>query len=219
MSAIQRACTVPCPFSTTISHNFARVAEEPFGFGIGGDRSGLTSLTANADGDWICVGSSSGNAYCLDRRVGKLLRKWKAHDGAIIRVEPINRYQVLTVGKDLKAVAWDLRGEGEPTKISVITGLPDRGPGINTNTVKLRTFKKSDGTSSMVLYAMSGHKAAAAAVPGANQPDYCVKARNFVDPKGEKVGKRKLCIQSLQLLPMRQILLMGCDDGVLRACV
>jgi len=179
----------------------------------------LSSLTFNGDGEWICVGSNGGYVYCLDTRVGRVLKKWKAHDGAVFKIDPINRYQVLTVGKDLRAVAWDLRGGGDPKKISVVSGLPNRGPGINRNSVKLKTFTKESGKSSLVLYAVSGHKAAAAALPAANTPDYNVKARNFVDHKGEKASKRKLCIQSLQLLPMRQMLLMGCDDGVIRACV
>jgi len=69
---------------------------------------------------------------------------------------------------------------------------------------------------------MSGHKAAAAAVPNIHTTtvtNHDVKARNFVDVNGNKVTKRKLNVLSLQLLPMRQILLLGCEDGMLRACV
>lgn len=129
----------------------------------------------------------------------------------------------MTVGKDKRAVLWDLRGggiDGGVMKMSCIVDLPMRGPGMTKNTVALRNFSRKDGgKSSNVLYAVSGHKAAAAAVPAPGSAEFKVKPRNFCDPSGQKVQKKKLCARSMLLLPLRNLMVLGCEDGDLKLCV
>ena len=142
----------------------------------------------------------------------------------------VSRYQVLTVGKDKKATLWDLKGGGkggiDVMKMSSITDLPMRGPGMCMNSVCLANFEARKEESAAwqenmnVLYMASGHKAAAAVVPPSpGSKETKVKARNFVDPLGNKVQKRKLCVRSLMLLGLRNLLLLGCEDGTVKMCV
>lgn len=44
-----------------------------------------------------------------------------------------------------------------------------------------------------------------------------VKAKSFTTPRGQKLG-RQLNIQSAAILPLRQLLLLGGDDGHIRVC-
>jgi hypothetical protein len=46
-----------------------------------------------------------------------------------------------------------------------------------------------------------------------------VKARHFVDGEGNKVQKKKLCCRSMLLLGLRNLMLVGCEDGTVRICV
>ena len=95
-----------------------------------------------------------------------------------------------------------------------------RGPGMTMNSVAMRTFnRKEGGKASNILYSVSGHKAAAAAIQPPGSPEFKVKPRNFCDPGGQKVQKKKLCARSIILLPMRNLMILGCEDGELKACV
>ncbi|GMH94181.1 hypothetical protein TL16_g12831 [Triparma laevis f. inornata] len=178
---------------------------------------------AAGGGDWVCVGRSDGICVCVERRTGRILHTWKAHEESVVQIYAVNLNQVVTVGKDKRAVLWDLRGggiDGGVMKMSCIVDLPMRGPGMTKNTVALRNFSRKDGgKSSNVLYAVSGHKAAAAAVPAPGSAEFKVKPRNFCDPSGQKVQKKKLCARSMLLLPLRNLMVLGCEDGALKLCV
>ena len=65
-----------------------------------------------AGGSWICVGRSDGVVVCVEGRMGRVLHTWKAHDESVVQIYCINANQVVTVGKDKRAVLWDLRGGG-----------------------------------------------------------------------------------------------------------
>ena len=188
--------------------------------------SGFACVAVSIDGDWICAGDSAGSVVCFERRAGKVLHKWKAHTDCIVQIYTVDQHQVFTVSKDKSAVLWDLRGADRPQRMSGITDLPMRGPGLGPNSVELRRFaRKEAGNSgnnnnfSDVLYAVSGHKCAAAAIPSPGHSDFAVKHRNFRDPTGQTVQKKKLCSRALLLLPLRSLMLLGCEDGFLRACV
>jgi hypothetical protein len=76
------------------------------------------------------------------------------------------------------------------------------------------------GGNSQVLYTISGHKAAVAAVPRAVSLDFQDKPRNFCDPQGQNVEKKKkLCSRAMLLLPLRQLMLLGYEDGHIKECV
>ena len=65
-----------------------------------------------AGGSWICVGRSDGVVVCVEGRMGSVLNTWKAHDDSVVQIYCINANQVVTVGKDKRAILWDLRGGG-----------------------------------------------------------------------------------------------------------
>jgi hypothetical protein len=180
----------------------------------------FSCLATCTEGNWICVGDSGGFVVCFERRAGRILHKWKAHDDGIVQIYVVNQNQVFTVSKDKSAILWDLRGIDKPQRMSGITELPMRGPGLSSNSVELRTFaKKEAGKVSNVLYCVSGHKCAAAAIPPPGEGDFKVKHRNFCDPAGQKVQKKKLCSRAMLLLPLRSLMVLGCEDGEMKFCV
>jgi len=71
--------------------------------------------------DWVCVGSLSGHVHCFERRAGRLLHCWKAHEKAIIAIKSISNHQVLTISRDRTATLWDLRGDA-PVKLQRFRG-------------------------------------------------------------------------------------------------
>ena len=85
-------------------------------------------------------------AVCVDRRTGRILHTWKAHEESVVQIYAVNLNQVVTVGKDKRAVLWDLRGGGGGgdgagggvMKMSSIVDLPMRGPGELREGVKWR---------------------------------------------------------------------------------
>ena len=190
---------------------------------VGGEREGEGSnccVATCSEGNWICVGDSAGWVVCFERRAGRVMHKWKAHEDSVVQLYVVNMNQVFTVSKDKTAILWDLRGIDKPQRMSGISELPMRGPGLGLNSVELRQFQRKEaGKVSNVLYCVSGHKCAAAAIPGAGEGDIKVKHRNFCDPAGQKVQKKKLCSRSMLLLPLRSLMILGCEDGELRACV
>ena len=46
-----------------------------------------------------------------------------------------------------------------------------------------------------------------------------MKQRYFFDTTGHKLRRHRLNVQSLVLLPLRQLLLLGCADGHIRIAV
>ena len=57
---------------------------------------------------WIATSSSMGKISIVDQRNGYLLRSWKAHNSTIVRVLAVDDSHILSIGKDGKAVLWDL---------------------------------------------------------------------------------------------------------------
>jgi WD40 repeat protein len=202
--------------------------------GIG---AALQCLATHEDGYWVCTGSSNGQLCVLDRRTGEIAQAWQAHEGPIIKVFPWSRDKVLSVSMDRTAVLWDIRST-IPRDICCLRGLPDAQ---SATTVIAKEFRRTPSASSFssssadaasasasgfamappgkrphVLLSFGGHKGVIAKMPRPGM-DVAARTRYFLGPNGLKL-RQKINVQSAALLPLRNLLLVGCDDGLIRVC-
>jgi WD40 repeat protein len=192
--------------------------------GIG---AALQCVCAHDDAHWICAGSSNGQLCVLDRRTGEIAQAWQAHEGPILRVFPWGRDKVLSVSLDQTAVLWDIR-HTIPRDICCLRGLPDSQSGM---TLLVHEFRRSSASATAplisglgvtgtkrphVLMSFGGHKGVVARMPRPGM-DVAAKARYFLSPNGLKL-RAKINVQSAAMLPLRKLLLVGCDDGNIRVC-
>ncbi|CAN0352284.1 unnamed protein product [Phaeothamnion confervicola] len=168
-------------------------------------------------GDWVAAGTSDGQVAVLDRRNGRLVWLWRAHSGAVIRLFVTDRNRLLTMGADRCAIVWDLaRSSITPLRVSTLRGLPDRG-GMPPNAAAAARLNPG-GAGETVLFAISRHKILASLVPQ-DGADVTAQPCSFVDPSLRKIRRFDgLAVQAVALLPLRRLLVLGCDDGWLRVC-
>jgi hypothetical protein len=123
---------------------------------------------------------------------------------------------VVSISLDRTAVLWDIRGNSV-SRVSVLRGLPDPQL-MSSSTVLVHEFRKGTaaGKRSQWLMAFGGHKGLVASMPPPGG-DEKIKAKSFVSPQGNKM-KFRMRIDAAAILPVRQLLLMGCDDGSVRVC-
>ena len=193
--------------------------------GIG---AALQCVCTHEDGYWICVGSSNGQLCVLDRRTGEIAQAWQAHEGPVLRVFAWGRDKVLSVSMDRTAVLWDIRNT-IPRDVCCLRGLPDSQSGMTLLTHEFR--RSSTGAAAAaapagagaaagkrphVLMTFGGHKGVVARMPRPGM-DVAAKARYFLAPNGLKL-RTKINVQSAAVLPLRNLLLVGCDDGNIRVC-
>jgi WD40 repeat protein len=179
----------------------------------------FTCLTSHCGGgDWICVGSSSGYIHCFDRRRGKLLACWKAHQKAVIYIRSISRHKLISASADKTAVLWNIMSS-PPQKISTIYNIPGKEHSMNIASHHFR----EDGLVSipdgdLILCAVAGRKTLFLPMPTELQPDgspWEVKADRIVmsDCEGNPISSsEKLKVSSIALLPCRQLVLLGSVD-------
>ncbi|KAL3781906.1 hypothetical protein HJC23_004091 [Cyclotella cryptica] len=181
----------------------------------------LKCITAHCGGgDWVCVGSSSGHIHCFDRRGPKLLVCWKAHTNAVEYLQAVSRHCLLSVSADKTAVLWDL-SKSQPRKISSIYNIPGKADTMN---VAFHQFQSNGlvsipGKGQLLLCAASGRKAVfqSMPIPRSEEEFLDVKADRIVmsDYEGSRISRsRKFGIHSIALLPCRQLVLLGCEDGI-----
>jgi WD40 repeat protein len=264
---------ITMPNSMWLSRSWMLNSPEISPRGLGGDSAPSSNTQSPADYhfscispadfcDWVCVGSLSGHVHCFERRAGRLLHCWKAHEKAIIAIKSISNHQVLTIGRDRKATLWDLRGDS-PVKLQRFRGefqetnilrnvaqvyqksdtnrslivsldLPGGGSGLSMQNVAVQNFvhkgiksqgspigNSSDNPLSM-LYTVSGNRSISVPIPDIATPQKSVKlkAKSLRHASGaKKKSFRKLDIRSIALLPLRQLVLLGDDDGTIHVCV
>jgi len=186
----------------------------------------FTCLTSHCGGgDWICVGSSSGHIHLFDRRRGKLLACWRAHQKAVVYIKSISRYKVLSASADKTAVLWNIMSS-PPQKISSIYNIPGKEHSINVASHHFREdglVSVPDGD--LILCAVTGRKTVFMPMPTTQlQPDGSpleVKAERVVmsDCEGNPIpSSEKLKVSSVALLPCRQLVLLGCE-GEIHVCL
>jgi hypothetical protein len=187
----------------------------------------LNCITTHCgEGDWICVGSSSGHIHLFDRRRGKLVICWKAHSLSIEYLQSVSRHRLLSVSADKTAVVWDL-SRNPPQKVSSICNLPGKE---NTMNISSHQFQAEDGLVSIpggdfLLCCVTGRKAVFQPMslhPNlSNEDNIDIKAERIVMSNwdGSSISSSsKLNISSVALLPCRQLVLLGCD-GEIHVCL
>lgn len=242
----------------------------------------LTSVTSHEY--YVFAGSSAGGMWVMDRRMGKVLHSWQAHDGPVLKINPLSENHVLSVS-DRAAAVWEYQtedrlqsnyssalangatpaspaaekdfpswGQGEVKKALTIKNMPTDSIG-SASTLMLGSFENSLGNSlsmmsrgsaqdkgigltskpQYVLYCISGHKMYAGRLPTydlSTRDNIHVGASNnrengdfdelrlsqtyFADRKGNKLSRSKLTVTSAALLPLRRLLLIGTEDGLVR---
>ncbi|KAH8057805.1 hypothetical protein JL722_6344 [Aureococcus anophagefferens] len=149
------------------------------------------------------------------RPLAWVLATFQAHHSAVVAQLPVGRHELLTVAADTTATLWDLRG-AQPRAVATVRGLPDYRGGLHAANVKALHFDQGG----LLLLAANGHKVAATHVPprATAQAPYASQAhkRHFVDDRGNRIHRHHLAIESLAVLPMRRMLLLGCEDGHVR---
>jgi len=127
---------------------------------------------------------------------------------------------------DRTAVLWDIRST-IPRDICCLRGLPDSQ---SATTVIAKEFRRTPATATAgdagafalpgkrphVLLSFGGHKGVIAKMPRPGM-DVVARTRHFLGPSGLKL-RHKINVQSAALLPLRNLLLVGCDDGLIRVC-
>mgnify|MGYP006876355704 CR=1 FL=1 len=104
----------------------------------------------------------------------------------------------------------------QPVREVRISGFSNAGSGILPNTVILHSFNQR-GRTARVLFAMSGHKIAVQHVPSEpTKQEIKLERAYFVDRTGAKLSKNDLAVHSVALLPLRKLMLLGTEDGLVR---
>lgn len=185
-----------------------------------GSSFNFTCLTSHCGGgDWVCVGSSSGHIHIFDRRRGKLLACWRAHQKAVVYVKSISRYKVISASADKTAALWNILSS-PPQKISSIYNIPGKEHSMN---IACHQFRE-DGLVSvpdgdLILCAVTGRKTVFMPITETQceESPLEVKADRIVmsDCEGNPIpSSEKLKVSSVALLPCRQLVLLGCEDEI-----
>lgn len=189
-----------------------------------GSSFNFTCLTSHCGGgDWVCVGSSSGHIHIFDRRRGKLLACWRAHQKAVVYVKSISRYKVISASADKTAVLWNILSS-PPQKMSCIYNIPGKEHSMNLACQHFREdglVSVPDGD--LILCAVTGRKTVFMPMTETQSDEYPleVKADRIVmsDCEGNPIpSSEKLKVSSVALLPCRQLVLLGCE-GEIHVCL
>jgi hypothetical protein len=184
----------------------------------------FTCLTSHCGGgDWVCVGSSSGHIHIFDRRRGKLLACWRAHQKAVVCIKSISRYKVISASADKTAVLWNIMSS-PPQMLSSIYNIPGKEHSMN---IACHYFRE-DGLVSvpdgdLILCAVTGRKTVFMPMTQSqsNGSPLEVKADRKVmsDCESNPIpSSEKLKVSSVALLPCRQLVLLGCE-GEIHVCL
>lgn len=167
----------------------------------------------------LAVGTTHGLVTLLDPRTGRHVGRWQALESKIVKLVQFSASQILVVGADKEARVWQLQPNvtQTPRLVLVVSGLPE---GLREPQVTVQTY--ADRT---VMYIANGAKVLTMRLP--DEPDAAIRAwdvpaaRVDVWPlvesnNGSKLTKSRIMAPAIALLPMRQMLLLGADDGSLR---
>lgn len=215
--ALSAAQLVSTPYHRSLERDLYDLPLPP-----SGRHPGIQCIGSSVDGNWVCAGGSDGTCWIADWRSGRPIHAWRAHEGSpIVATAPIGSKQLLTVSLDKSAVLWDLRGQHQPERLATVNGLPDAQGGMLPSTVLVdphRLRGSGSATQDNVLFAFSGHKAAAGLLPRPGAQPAVLQQSHFRDAEGQKVRKQALAISAAAMLPLRRLLVLGCEDGMLRIC-
>lgn len=95
-------------------------------------------------------------------------------------------------------------------------GFSQAGGALTASNLIMHNFVQH-GRTARVLFALSGHKIAVHQVP--NEPvqqEVKMERAYFSDRNGHKMRRNNMAAVSIALLPLRKLMLIGCDDGLVR---
>lgn len=161
-------------------------------------------------GSWLATGLSTGEVTVFDERTGIIRLQWRAHEGAVLSLHPVDAQHVLSTGADKSICVWEIRAD-EPALVQRFAGLDDN--------VKAAVLYGSDllcvvGSKVGVGQIATGDALGGTALNagGADKKRPTSKLA-MVPLKGN--SKSKGHFTSIAMLPQYRALLLGCDDGKL----
>lgn len=197
--------------------------------GIGSSSSSaglsLSAVASFVDGtSYVAVGTASGRVVLLDSLTGRQAARWQALEtgSRVVHLAQISASQLLVVGADKEARVWRvmLRSHGHPQLRMTITGVPD---GISA--AQISVHPTQDGG---VLYVASGSRIYAVLLSPEPRAVVSVQAAvtakmetwQLTEPGGSsKSNKSRAVAHGLAVLPLRQLVLLGTEDGCLKCVV
>ncbi|KAG6614365.1 inactive serine/threonine-protein kinase lvsG [Phytophthora cinnamomi] len=187
--------------------------------------SSLAAVASFVDGTgYLAVGTASGRVVLLDARTGRQAARWQALEvgSRIVHLVQISSTQLLVVGADKEARVWRvmLRSHGHPQLRMTITGVPE---GICASQVSVHS-----ATDTGVFYVANGARLHCVQLPTepravvSVQPAVNVRMESWqlTEPGGpSKNNKSRVTSHGIAVLPLRQLLLLGTEDGCLKCVV
>lgn len=185
----------------------------------------MAAVASFVDGTgYLAVGTASGRVILLDARTGRQAARWQALEpGArVVHLVQISSTQLLVVGADKEARVWRvmLRSHGHPQLRMTITGVPE---GICASQISVHS-----ATDKTVFYVANGARIHCVQLPTepravvSVQPAVTARMESWqlTEPGGpSKNNKSRVVSHSIAVLPLRQLVLLGTEDGCLKCVV
>lgn len=192
------------------------------------------SATTSRSQACIAAGTTNGTVILIDRRTGKHLVKWQALDGKIAKLVQVSPSQLLVVGVEREARVWNIAALDKPRAQLIVSGFPE---GIRESQVAVQTYADMS-----VLYITSGSKmfatrltsesdALRSSSTGVTVPTVRMEAWNLMETAVSssssssslsaitKLSKSKVSSQSICVLPLRRLIVVGSEDGFLKCVI
>ena len=160
-------------------------------------------------GSWLATGLSTGEVTVFDERTGIIRLQWRAHEGAVLSLHPVDAHHVLSSGSDKTICVWEIRTD-EPALVQRFAALDD--------SVKAAVLHGSDllcvmGSKVGVGQIVTGDALSAASMSSAGGDRK--RANSKLTMVAMKGNKSKGHLTSISVLPQYRVVLLGCDDGKL----
>ncbi|CAI5739612.1 unnamed protein product [Peronospora farinosa] len=197
------------------------------GIGSSSTASGLRLSVVAAFMDstgYVALGTTSGRVVLLDSRTGRQAANWQALEATtrIVYLMQISSSQLLVVGADKEARVWRvmLQRHNSPQLRMTITGIPE---GISAAQISVHSTMDTN-----VLYIVNGarmHCVQLLTEPraiGSVQPPVNVRMESWqlMESNGAaKSNKSRTVAHGVAILPLRQLVLLGTEDGCLKCVI
>lgn len=162
---------------------------------------------------WLATGLSTGEVTVFDERTGIIRLQWKAHEGAVLSLHPVDAHHLLSTGSDKSICVWEVRTD-EPTLVQKFAALEDSIRAVTLHGSDLLCVMGSKVAVGQVATgdAVSGTAPVGAGPAAAGDKKRTSSKLTMVPLKG---NKSKGHFTSVSMLPEYRVVLLGCDDGKL----
>ncbi|DAZ92413.1 TPA: hypothetical protein N0F65_000197 [Lagenidium giganteum] len=189
--------------------------------------SAVAAVVSSSSGVvYQAVGMSSGVVTLLCQRMGTLVLQWQALDSKVVKIVQYAPDLVLVVGAEKEARVWALVPNRKPRLCMVLQGLPE---GLTAHQVTVQSY-----TDMALMYVVAGSKVSTVRL--VTEPTHSQSSGKSsgdiialrLEPwsiteasvsSSLKLGKSKVAAQSIAVLPLRQVVVLGGDDGLIKLCV